>query len=276
MYQVVIIDDEPIIVTGLTQAIQWSKWDCEVAGSAADGEEGLALIRKLQPDIVFTDISMPNMNGLVMIAGLKSQFPDTHVTILTGFRDFEYAREAIRLGVDRFLLKPSKMAELEEALDYMVAQLREEDASRAGAAAGARDTAADAVAEAAPAEADLQSGSDDDHPVSAESAASNFIVTHALEYISDHYAEKVRLSDVADSVYVSQWHLSKLLNAITGKGFSEILNGIRIERAKELLKNPAYRIGDVAEKVGFNDLAHFSRVFKKETGMSANEYRNRF
>ena len=80
--------------------------------------------------------------------------------------------------------------------------------------------------------------------------------------------------DVADQVYVSQWHLSKLLNKHTGKTFSDILNSARIDKAKELLNDPSLRICDVAEMVGFQDLAHFSRVFKKIENMSANEYRN--
>ena len=75
-------------------------------------------------------------------------------------------------------------------------------------------------------------------------------------------------------MYVSQWHLSKLLNKHTGKTFSDILNGARMDRSKELLKDPSLRICDVAEMVGFQDLAHFSRVFKKMEGMSAGEYRN--
>ena len=73
---------------------------------------------------------------------------------------------------------------------------------------------------------------------------------------------------------MSQWHLSKLLNKHTGQSFSELLNSVRVEAAKELLKNPALRIGDVAEEVGFLDMAHFSRVLKKIAGVSANEYRN--
>ena len=95
-----------------------------------------------------------------------------------------------------------------------------------------------------------------------------------LEYIRENSQEKLRLLDVADQVYVSQWHLSKLLNKHTGKTFSDILNSTRIDKAKELLKDPSLRIYDVAEIVGFQDLAHFSRVFKKIEGMSANEYRN--
>lgn len=104
--------------------------------------------------------------------------------------------------------------------------------------------------------------------------ANSFIVKNALEYIRENSQEKLRLTDVAEQVYVSQWHLSKLLNKHTGKTFSEILNGVRMDKSKELLKDPSLRICDVAEMVGFQDLPHFSRVFKKMEGMSANEYRN--
>ena len=96
-----------------------------------------------------------------------------------------------------------------------------------------------------------------------------------LAYIQENYNKKISLSEVAENTFVSQWHLSKLLNKHLEKSFSEILNSIRIEKAKELLKDPSLRIGDVAEEVGFLDMAHFSRVFKKIEGISANEYRNK-
>lgn len=107
-----------------------------------------------------------------------------------------------------------------------------------------------------------------------DSTASSFIVKNAITYIEEHYQEKLKLSDVAEQVYVSQWHLSKLLNKYQGRNFSEILNGVRIAKAMELLKDPSLRIGDIADEVGFLDMAHFSRVFKKIVGISANEYRN--
>ena len=97
---------------------------------------------------------------------------------------------------------------------------------------------------------------------------------NALAYIEKNYAQKLTLCDVAEKTYVSQWHLSKLLSKHTGQGFSELLNHVRIEHAKELLSDSSLRVGDVAEQVGFSDLAHFSRVFKKQEGVSANEYRN--
>ena len=123
MYRVVLIDDENIIVEGLRRVIKWADYGCEVVGTASGAEEGAALIRKLQPHILFTDIRMPGADGLTMLAALRSEFPDMQVTVLTGYQDFSYAQQAIRLGVTRFLLKPSKMDEIKEALVTMTTRL---------------------------------------------------------------------------------------------------------------------------------------------------------
>lgn len=258
MYKVAIIDDEPLIVEGLSKTMAWEKWNCQVAGTANDGKEGMELIREKRPDVVITDINMPKMDGLRMIAGLKSEFPDMQLIILTGYREFEYARQAIELGVSRFLLKPSKMNELEEAVDAVTKRLDQMQI----------------VLSPEPMEPERGENPAEQTETEENSEANSFIVNNALEYIRSNSKEKLRLSDVADQVYVSQWHLSKLLNKHTGKTFSDILNGARMDRSKELLKDPSLRICDVAEMVGFQDLAHFSRVFKKMEGMSAGEYRN--
>ena len=257
MYKVVIIDDEPIIVEGLSRSIRWDAFECEVVGTAYSGEEGLDLIRQIKPNIVFSDIQMPNMDGLSMIAAVKSQFPELEISILTGYQDFEYARKAIMLGVTRFLVKPSKMDELQEAVEIMVKNLKAK-----GIESNEKQPDIDNL--------DEQETEDD----GVNSEASSFLVNNALKYMEENYQEKLKLQDVAEHVYVSQWHLSKLLNRYKQQSFSDILNNIRIEKAKELLRDPSLRIGDIAEMVGFLDMAHFSRVFKRHTGQSANEYRN--
>lgn len=277
MYKVAIIDDEPIIVEGLSRVVPWEKYHCQVAGTAGNGQEGLKIIREIRPDMIFSDISMPGMDGLTMIAALRVEFPDMLITILTGFRDFDFAQKAIRLGVSRFLLKPSNMDEIEEALAFMTESL---DRRKAGAgtseAAGISEAAGVAVSAVEVSAGDAQSGDGETGDSGdTEKTAGSFLVKNALRYMEEHYRERITLAEVADKIYVSQWHLSKLLNRHTGNSFSELLNHIRIEKAKELLKDPSKRIGDVSEDVGFLDVAHFSRVFKKQEGISANEYRNK-
>lgn len=251
MYKVVIIDDEPIIVEGISRIIPWKEKQCEIVAAAHDGVEGTQVIREFHPHIIITDIAMPGLDGLGMIAGLKSEFPDMQIIILTGFRNFDFAQKAIRLGVLRFLLKPSNLEELEEAITVACHNLLDKGI------VPAKDVF-------------MQN-----HEETDVKAANSFIVKTALDYIDENYARKLTLADVAEKAYVSQWHLSKLLNKHTGQNFSEILNRKRINEARRLLENPAYRIGEIAEMVGFIDLAHFSRVFKRQAGISANEYRNK-
>ena len=115
---------------------------------------------------------------------------------------------------------------------------------------------------------------DDGEAESESSRAGSFLVNQAMNYMKQHFTEKLTLQEVADACYVSQWHLSKLLNRYTEKSFYDILNGLRIEEAKKLLADPSLKVGEIGERVGYVDMAHFSRVFKKLTDMSANEYRN--
>jgi len=110
------------------------------------------------------------------------------------------------------------------------------------------------------------------HP--EETTAGSFIIKSAIKYIEEHYAEKLSLSDVADKIYVSQWYLSKLLNRYTDNSFCDLINQTRINHAKELLRDPSLRIHDISDMVGFGDVTHFSRCFKKLEGQSPNEYRN--
>ena len=242
MLRVMVADDEDIIVNGLVRSMPWASYGCEVIATAGDGVTALQTIREKTPDILFTDICMPGQDGLAVLAAVRSEFPHMQVTILSGYPNFEYAQRALELGVVRYILKPSKFSELEDALAQMVKNL------------GSTTAQPDAAA--------------------GQEKAQNFIVQNTLDYLEEHYAEKLTLSDVADHVYVSQWHLSKLIARNTQQSFSDLLNGIRIEKAKQLLADPALKIWEVSEAIGFNDVTHFSRIFKKLTGMSANEYRN--
>ena len=245
MYRVALVDDERLILEGLSRVVPWESLGCRVAGTASDGREGLALIRREQPDMVLTDIRMPNMDGLTMLAALHSEFPQMQMTVLTAYRDFDYAKRALTLGVCRYLLKPSKMDEIHEAVRFMAARL-------------------DALSPP-------EEGAEEESAEGSE--AGSFIVNAALEYMRSHCAEHISLADVADHVYVSQWHLSKLINRHTGQSFFDLIGGMRIDRAKVLLADPAMRVHAVAEEVVYNDVAHFSKSFKRIVGKTPGEYR---
>lgn len=130
MWKIVIIDDDFQVSRGLRKAIPWEELDAEFAGEAIDGEEGLQLIEAAQPDIVLTDIYMPVMNGIQMIEELKRRGFAGRFVILSGYNDFEYARTAIRLGVDDYLTKPVTVEQIRSVLRATIDKLEETYLSR--------------------------------------------------------------------------------------------------------------------------------------------------
>ncbi|CAI6072161.1 response regulator transcription factor [Cohnella sp. JJ-181] len=123
MYKVFIVDDEPFIAEGLMDAIDWAAFGLEVVGSAENGEEALRRIRRTPVDLLITDISMPRMNGLNLIRAARESRPDLMAIILSGFNEFDYLKEGMRLGIENYLLKPINVKELHDTLGNAVEKL---------------------------------------------------------------------------------------------------------------------------------------------------------
>lgn len=249
MYKVLIIDDEVFIREGMKQIIPWKELGCEFIGEAQNGEEGVEKIVKLMPDIIISDIRMPKKSGLEMIDEIKSINKNMQVIILTGFREFEYAQQAIRLGVLRFLLKPSKIEEIKEAITSAVVNLDKLP----------KREVENLLNEHTYKEIDKP----------------QYLVKQAIEYINQYYNQKLDLQTVADQLYVSTWHLCKVIKKQTGTNFVDLLNNARIENAKRMLLESNIKIYEIAEDVGYADTAYFSKIFKKITQVTPNEYRNK-
>ena len=126
MYRVIIVDDEPIIRKGLRETIEWDSLGLEVAGEAANGIEALRLVRSIRPEVLITDIRMPEMDGLELIREVRKLDFDVKITILSGFSDYDYLKAAIKLGVDNYLLKPIDNDELISNLKNAVSEIEKE------------------------------------------------------------------------------------------------------------------------------------------------------
>jgi len=131
MYNVFIVDDEPFIIEGLYDILDWAEFGLEVAGHAENGQEALEKIKEAPIDILITDISMPVMNGLNLIREARKLKPELKAIILSGFNDFEFVREGITLGVENYLLKPINLDELQETLKGTVRKLNASQMQRA-------------------------------------------------------------------------------------------------------------------------------------------------
>lgn len=239
MLKVLLVEDENLIRRGLQYKLDWTEVNCVVAGEASTGQEGLARIAALRPDIVITDIRMPDMDGLEMLRQGRAICPFSAI-IISGYSEFDYAQQAIRLGVQEYLLKPVDVNELKNALRRI--------------AEGRRNEAAEPLPETLEKPASLQ----------------NKYADAMLQYIREHYAEHISLTDLSQQLNISCTHLNAKFKAETGYTFHDFLNHYRIRRAVEMQKRGNLKLYEIAERVGFSDYKYFNKVYKKYTGYSPN------
>lgn len=120
------VEDESIVREGLRDNIPWQQYGYEFVGEASDGEMALPLIQKTKPDVLLTDIKMPFMDGLSLSKLVHQEFPEMKIIIISGYDDFEYARGAILVGAEQYLLKPITRAALQKALAELKTKIETE------------------------------------------------------------------------------------------------------------------------------------------------------
>lgn len=125
-YRIFLVDDEEEVRKAIIKKIAWEDLGFQVIGDAENGEEALEKIELLEPDAVITDIRMPYMDGLTLTERIRQKYPSMKVLIFSGFDDFEYAQQAIKLNVTEYILKPVNVEELSEILSRVKTNLDEE------------------------------------------------------------------------------------------------------------------------------------------------------
>lgn len=237
--KILIIDDEPKIRNGLSNLLTRREgW--EVAGAYENAANALKYLAVNQVDVMITDIKMPEISGLELIARIRERDKKTAIIILSGYSNFQFAQRAIELGVSRYLTKPTNPREL-------ICVLEETEKKLGGKQEKEKDSG----------------------------KIPNLFVQKAVDYIKLNYSEKISIKEIADQLYLSPNYLSELFKKHTGKTISEYLTDYRLEKACQLLDHAEYRVGDVSGMVGIHDGRYFSNMFKKKYGMTPTEYRNR-
>jgi YesN/AraC family two-component response regulator len=294
-YKIFVIDDEPMIVKGLKQMVPWEEIQCKVCGSARNGEEGVAKIEEVKPDIVISDIRMPKLSGLQMIEKLKDANQGMKFIILTGHRDFDYARKAIDLGVIRYLLKPTNIEDIKSAVVEAVSMLDDERSMEADILK-LREKLKEATqalnvqeghGEKTQAKQDLSKKNEmiGDSDLKSDEGLTDkkdggkehkvkYLAVKAVSYMKENYYNKLDLQTVADYLMISTWYLCKVLKQELDNSFVQLLNEIRIQEAKKLLVESNLKVYEICEEVGYTDNPYFTKTFKKYTGMTPNQYRN--
>ena len=238
--QVVLVDDEIMIREGFKRLFDWASHDCEVVGEAADGMEALAQIDHLQPDIVIMDINIPIINGLKVIQTSRIRYPDMAFIIVSGYDDFSYCREALRMRITDYILKPVNYEEFGSCIDRLKIALYEK------------------------------------RKTEEQDAQEERTITGIIRYLQEHLDKEISLTILADEFHLSSQYISQLFKSEIGVNFLAYLTSIRMERAKKLLLATSLSIGEISEKCGYADYRVFTKAFKKEEGSTPSQYRRNF
>lgn len=247
MLKIIIAEDEDIIRKGLAYTIDWLSMGYVVAGEAANGEEGLQMIQRVQPDVVLADIRMPKMDGITMLQeALKTM--NFKSLILTSYAEFEYARKAIQLKVSDYILKPVDEEKLKETMCRLHEEILVEKEK-------------ELVSENRGSSLDLEY-------YTRLAQSENQYVAGAIQEIREHYPDKISVENIAGEMGVSASYLSRKFKDITGHTFLDFLNKYRVQKAVVLLNEGQYKIYEISDMTGFSDYKHFCAVFKKYALMS--------
>ncbi|WP_337102697.1 response regulator [Paenibacillus sp. YIM B09110] len=248
MIRLLIVDDEPLIVRGLANMIAHEYGRPTQIDTAYDGFEALRLMETVRPDLLITDIHMPEMDGLELIRLTKERKLCGQCMILTGYGEFQYAQTALRYGVMDYFLKPVNQTDLLQAIGRIQ----------------------DIVEQT---ETELQQS--ETAPVGAANAMrSNKKIALIEKYIKKHYMRDISLQEVSESVGLNPNYVSGLIHKETGTTFVQYVHRVRTTKAKAILvENPDVAVDLVAVQVGYENSRQFFKIFKKYAGVTPGVYR---
>jgi len=251
-----LVDDEKRTRDGIRDGFDWAGLGIEVVGEAEDGVEALARVRRAAPDILVCDVRMPRMDGIELTRILRDRYPRLQIVFLSGYSDKEYLKSAIKVNAVDYVEKPVDDGELREAVLRAAARCR---------------TAADAASRGRhcvfPAERRLSAflGKDVNRTVHA-----------VMEHVMANVGADLSLRAMADRFGLTPAYLCKLFRKETGETLHEFVTLARIEKSRQIMRDPRLKLYEVASLVGYGDQKHYARVFKRYMGCNPFEYRGSY
>lgn len=234
---VLLVDDEKVIRKGIKKLLEDVITGYKVMWEASNGYEALEIANIEIPDLVITDIRMPEMNGIDFISYFKKRHPLVSVIVISGHDDFIYVREALKLGVKDYLLKPISRSELASTLQNI----------------------------------DKERTSNNDIINPGESVN----ISKIKDVINRNLEKEITLNFISNTLNLHPNYISQLFKQKTNIKLSEYIMQQRIEKSKELLTQTQLKIYDIAHLVGYVNSKHFSVVFKKIVGKTPYQYRQK-
>lgn len=244
-YKYIVVEDENLIRKNIIKKIESLHLPFLLVGESNNGIDAMKLADEFYPDLVLTDICMPQCDGIKLAEYLHKNYPNSQIIILSGYDDFSYAQSAIRFGVKDYLLKPIDISKLSETLQKILITLRANQEKNEQYQNNLHDLDQQAICEL------------------------------MEKYIRENYQDEISFQELGEKFGFTPEYLGKIFKKYTGETPLKYLTKIRMNQAKHLLiSQPDMEIKNIGKAVGYQDGFYFSRAFKSYTGMQPSEYRN--
>ncbi|UJF34858.1 response regulator transcription factor [Paenibacillus hexagrammi] len=241
MYTMLLIEDERWVRTAIKRTVERTGLPFTITGELENGLAALDWLKNNPVDLILADIRMPVMDGLTFIQQLRLDNRDQSIIIISGHDDFSYVQQCLRAGVFDYLLKPVEIDEMKACLEKWVKY----QISR------------------------QKSDSEVFHKDPAEMSA----VEKVIELIKSQLPGDITLTEAAAAVHLNPSYLSQLFKQRMNQTFVEYVLQLRMNEAERLLTHTSLRISEIAERLGYTDVAYFSSTFKRLKGVSPSEFR---
>lgn len=239
MYSVYILDDEPLVLEDMKKAIPWNEHNLLIIGSNTDPVKAKREILSLKPEVVFTDLIMPNLSGLELIDSLKARGLDSVFVVISAHENFNYARQLIHLEAFDYLIKPVQKKQYEELFSRLQARLEKRFAH-------------------------------DKTPMTNSDELNNILL-----YLNKNIGKKHTLKEIAKRFNFSSNYICSLFSKHLGITFSSYITKIRMEAAEKLLLNTNKNVKEISSLIGYEDYFYFCRVFRDFFACTPTQLRSR-
>ena len=233
-FRILVTDDEKHSRVGVSTTLRQQYKEKLHIDTANHGEEAFELIGRHAYDLLITDIRMPKMDGLQLLEALRNDNNRIDTILLTGFAEFEYAQQGIKLGAIDYLVKPIHQEQLIASVERVLHSVKK---------AGHRYI------------------------------SSNSYIQEAIDFMEQHIAEAFTIKEVSSHVHLNASYFSVLFKEETGNSFTDFLSTLRIEKAKMLLRDTELSLDDICEQIGIQSTSYFIKMFKKFEGVTPNQFR---
>ena len=238
MIKTIVIDDEHYVTSLFTEIVDWADLGFEISETFSSAADALDWLKHNECDVIFTDIAMPGISGTELARICYTDFPNILIVFFSAYRNFDYALDAIKYNVFDYIIKPISYKALVETVSRLknaIENLSKETMET------------------------LQDNGD--------------IIQAALSFLKEHYCEDISVVDVANHVCLSPGYFSTYYKQKTNENFVVTLRNMRLEKAKELLKNKSVKTSLIPYQIGFKSYSYFTKVFQQKYGLTPSDYR---